>query len=285
VKKRRFIGRLSVPALVVTVLALVAPASSQIRPPYTDSTGDSSSAADISGISVLGNRANGRLLFGISGSNFAKSSAQVTFLGIDSDANPATGNPGWNGSDYALIIENGGYDFVHWHGSEWVEAPSSTVRVCCPNNASFITFSVNRRELSNTSDFNFSVRTLDTDTLATDRAPDAGMYNYSFAAGGPDIRGIVLQTTPISGPTAGSRFVVTPAGVKLPPDGAAATVSPHPDGYACRTTLNGRAVHGTDTGGCTLQLGKRTRGEKLRVVVTVVYEGATKRMRFTFLVS
>jgi hypothetical protein len=39
-------------------------------------------------------------------------------------------------------------------------------------------------------------------------------------------------------------------------------------------------------GGCTLRIAKKkTRGKTLNVVVTVVYEGATKSVPFTFTVS
>lgn len=113
--------------------------------------------------------------------------------------------------------------------------------------------SVNRSELSNTSEFNFTEHTLSTDTKATDDAPNDVMYNYSLEAGGPDIQGVLLSTTPNAGPKPGKPFVITPIGQKLPPDGAIVSVLPHPDSYSCSATIKGRAASGTGTGGCTLR--------------------------------
>src|SRR4030095_7364896 len=98
--------------------------------------------------------------------------------------------------------------------------------------------------------------------------------------------GMLLQTTPVSGPRAGKRFVVTPIGLKLPPDGALVSIAPKPESYACHAKLKGKAVAATGTGDCTLRIPKKkTRGKKLTVVVDVTYEGATKSVPFTFVVS
>jgi hypothetical protein len=282
---QRFSKRFGSLALVVAALILVPSASSRAGPPYADPAGDSGSAADITGVTVLGNKGNGQFLFGVSGSNLSASPSQVTFLAIDSDANPDTGSSGWNGADYAFAVDDSGYDFVHWNGSDWVEAPSSTVHVCCVHGGSMMTFSVNRSELGNTSELNFEAKALNTDTKAMDDAPADGMYNYSLATGGPDIQGVTLLTTPSAGPRAGKPLVVTPVGLKLPPNGELSPVLPHPDSYRCRAMINGRALRGTGTGGCDLHIAKKTRGKKLNVVVTVTYEGATKRAPFTFVIS
>lgn len=283
---QRFIKRFGSSALVVSALILVPSALSRAGPLYPDPAGDSGSAADITGVTVLGNKRNGQFLFGVSGSNLSASPGQVTFLAIDSDANPDTGSSDWNGADYGFAVDDSGYDFVHWNGSDWVEAPFTTVHVCCAHGGSVMTFSVNRSELGNTSEFNFEASSLNSDTKATDDAPDDGMYNYSLAAGGPDIQAITLETTPSAGPKAGRPFVVTPIGLKLPPSGASIPLLPHPDSYRCRATINGRALRGTGTGGCDVHIKKKkTRDKKLRVVVTVTYEGATKSVPFTFVVS
>jgi hypothetical protein len=232
----------------------------------------------------LSDKASGQIVFRITGSNLSTSSSMITFLGIDSDANPATGNSSWSGADYLFGVDASGYGFVHWTGSDWVDTSYSTVRVA--GGGSSLMISVNRSEIGNTSEFNFMARTLNTDTKATDQAPDDGMYNYSIDAGGPDIQGVTLQTTPTSGPRAGTPFVVTPVGLKLPPNGALISTPPHPESYSCKATIKGRAVAGTGTGGCTLQIPKKkSRGKTMSVTVTVTYEGATKSVPFTFVVS
>jgi hypothetical protein len=283
-RKRKIRG--AVLAAALAALVLVPSAVSQSGPQYADVTGDGATAGDVNGVNVLGDQGSGQIVFRVGGANLSTSKSLVTALFIDSDANPATGNLNWNGADYALGVDDDTYDFVHWNGTDWVDTPYSTVRVCCIGGGSSVMFSVNRSELGNTSEFNFMARSYNTDTNATDDAPDDGMYNYSFAAGGPDIQGVTLTTTPSFGPRAGKRFVVTPLGLKLPPNGAVVSIAPRPDSYSCRATLKGRALQGTGTGGCTLPIAKKnTRGKKLSVDVTVTYEGATKTVPFTFVVS
>jgi hypothetical protein len=266
-------------------LVLVPSASSRGGPQYTDPSGDNSSAADLSGVTVMGDQATGQITFRISGSNLSSAPNQVTFLVVDSDANPATGDPQWDGADYGFAVDDSGYDFVHWNGSDWVEAPYATVAVCCVHGGSTVTVSVNRRELGNASEFNFGVETVNTDTKAHDNAPDDGVYNYSLAAGGPDIQDVLVQTRPSFGPMAGKPFVIKPVGLKLPPSGALISIMRRPDSYRCRATISGRAVPGAGTGGCTLRIAKKARGKRLRLVLTVKYEGATKSVPFTFVVS
>jgi hypothetical protein len=147
-------------------------------------------------------------------------------------------------------------------------------------------FSVNRSELGNTSEFNFLAQERNTTAKTSDEAPDDGMYNYSLDAGGPDIQGVTLQTSPSSGPRAGKSFVVTPVGLKLPPNGAVISIAPKPESYTCKATLKGRPVAGSGTGSCTFRIAKKkTRGKKLNVTITVTYQGATRSVPFTFVVS
>jgi hypothetical protein len=274
------------PLAAALALALVPSASSQAHPPYPDAGSDSTSAGDVTGVTVLGDKNSGQLTFRVVGANLSTSGSMLTFLAIDSDSNPLMGNVTWSGADYMFAVDNDTYEFDHWDGSDWVPAPYTTVRVCCKGGGGNVRFSVNRSELGNTSGFNFSVGTMNFDTLAWDDAPDDGMFNYSLEAGGPDIQGVTLQTTPSSGPRAGTPFVITPVGLQLPPSGALASVLPKPQSYSCRATLRNRPVAGSGTGGCTLRIAKRnTRGKKLNVVVTVTYEGATKSVPFTFVVS
>src|SRR2546422_7569522 len=249
-------------AAVVVALILVPSASSQGGPPYADQAGDSSTAGDITGITVMGDKPTGQIVFRMSGSNLSTSPSMLTFLAIDSDANPATGDPSWHGADYAFVVDDSSYGFFHWDGSDWVEAPYTTVRVMGGGNSMLI--SVNRSEIGNTSEFNFEGRTLNTDTRASDYAPDDGMYDYSLDAGGPDIQSVTLQTTPSAGRKAGKPFVVTPTGLKLPPDGAIIPTPRAPESYTCKASIKGRAVQGSGTGGCTLRIAKKkTRGKTL----------------------
>jgi hypothetical protein len=273
-------------AAATAALILVPSAASQAGPPYTDASGDSSTAGDVTGVTVVTDKTSGQIIFRVAGANLSTAPNMLTAIFIDSDANPTTGNLDWNGADYVLGVDNSSFDFLHWNGSDWADTPYSTVHVCCVGGGSSVMFSVNRSEFGSTSEFNFMVRARNVDTDTNDDAPDDGMYNYSLAAGGPDIQGVIVQTTPSSGPRAGKRFVVSPIGLKLPPNGAVVSVAPQPEIYSCRASLNGRSLAGTGTGSCTIAVPKKkAHGKTLTVQLTVNYEGAVKVVPLKFRVG
>jgi hypothetical protein len=270
-----------VAAALAAILVLVPAASAGT---YTDPAGDSATAGDVTGVSVVGDKASGQLLFRITGTNLASSDKNVVFLTIDSDANPLTGNIADNGSDYWFVVDNGSYWFMRWNGSDWDDTSTQSVRVS--GGRTQILISVNRSEVGNTSSFNFVAATLDLSAFALDEAPDDGAFNYSLEANGPQIDSVNVRTTPSAGPKAGKRFVVTPTGLKLPPDGRANATPPAAESYSCTAKLGARRLVGSGTGGCTFAIPKKkARGKRLTVVLTVNYQGATKTVPLTFKVS
>jgi hypothetical protein len=270
-----------VAAALAAVLVLVPTASAGT---YTDPAGDSATAGDVIGVAVVGDKGSGQLVFRITGTNLASSEQNVVFLTIDSDANPLTGNIADNGSDYWFVVDKGSYWFMRWNGSDWEGTSRQSVRVS--GGTTQILISVNRSEVGNTSSFNFVASTLDLAAFGLDEAPDDGAFNYSFEANGPQINSVDVQTTPSAGPRAGKRFVVTPTGLKLPPDGRANGTSPVPESYSCTAKLGARQLVGTGTGRCTFAIPKKkARGKRLSVVLTVNYQGATKTVPLTFKVS
>jgi hypothetical protein len=269
-------------AAVLAAVLVLAPTASAGT--YTDPAGDSASAGDVTGVSVVGDKGSGQLVFRITGTNLASSDKNVVFLTIDSDANPLTGNIMDNGSDYWFVIDNESFWFMRWNGSDWDGTTYQTVRIM--GGGTQILVSVNRSELGNTSSFNFVASTLDLSAFALDEAPDDGAFNYSIEANGPQIDSVGVQTIPSSGPKAGKRFVVTPTGLKLPPDGRATATPVVPESYSCTAKLGARTLVGTGTGGCTFAIPKKkARGKRLTVALTVNYQGATKTVPLTFKVS
>jgi hypothetical protein len=278
------------PIAAVFMLALVlVPAASSGN--YADPSGDNTGGAgDVTGVTVAGDKGTGQIVFRIAGSNIASSKQNVLFLDIDSDANPNTGNLTDDGADYAFFIDDDSYGFAHWSGSAWVDTTYATVRVT--GGPSQITVSVNRSELGNTSDFNFSVTALNISISGTtiqaghDSAPDDGEYNYSLDANGPQINAVDIQTTPSGGPKAGKLFVIAPTALHLPPDGRMTPATLTPESYSCSAKLGAKNLGGTGTGGCTVAIPKKkARGKKLTVQLTVNYEGAAKVFPLTFKVS
>jgi hypothetical protein len=268
-------------ALVLVVVPAATSATGQAQ--YPDAAGDSGTAPDVTGVSVSSDRTSGQIVFRIAGTNLGASSTQVVALFVDSDANPVTGDISSGGADYLFVVDDTSYSFQHWSGSDWVDTSNATVQVL--GGGSSLLISVNKSELGNTSDYNFSVAGLDTTDNALDSAPDDGMFNYSLDAGGPAIQSMLVSTQPTAGPKAGKRFVVSPLGLKLPPDGSTVQTLPKPGSYTCHATLKGSALGGSGVGGCTYRMPKNARGKKLKIVVTVTYEGATKSFPLAFKVS
>jgi hypothetical protein len=265
-------------AALMAALVLVPTASSGN---YADPAGDGGTAGDITSVTVAGDKGTGQLLFKITGTNLASSDTSPLFLDIDSDANPLTGNLTGNGADYSFIVGSSGYFLAHWNGGDWVETPNLSVQVF--GGSSQIMISVNRSELGNPADLNFSASTLNTVDLTFDQAPNDGAFNYSFEANGPQIDSVDVQTTPSAGPKAGKKFVIVPTGLKLPADGRTNTSPIPPESYSCTTNLGAKKLAGSGTGGCTIAVPKKkARGKKLTVQLTVVYEGTSKVVPLTF---
>ena len=277
------------PLAVIALLALsVVPAASSGT--YADASGDNiGGAGDVTAVSVAGDKGSGQLVFRISGSNIASSKQNVLFLDIDSDANPNTGNLEEGGVDYSFIVDDNSYGFFHWSGTDWIDVNPPTVRIT--GNTSQITVSVNRSDLGNTADFNFSVTAFNlvvnsgTAQVGLDTAPDDGLFNFSFDANGPQIASVDVQTTPSAGPRAGKKFVILPTALHLPPDGRTTPATIVPESYSCTAKLGAKTLAGTGTGSCTFSIPKKSRGKKLTVQLTVNYEGAAKAVPLTFRVG
>jgi hypothetical protein len=279
---KRFPIRTAVAAAVAGA-ALAVAATATAAGIYTDPSGDSNGAADIQNVMVSSDP-SGQILIAVNVDNVGTSG--FMFVAIDSDMNTATGSPDAGGADYAFMLDTAAstYYFYRWNGSDWDDSvPPSTATV--RRTSTTVLFSINRSELGNTNEFNFWVRTATADTSAQlfDTAPDALVWNFSLAAQGPELDGVLYQPIPFV-PKHAQQFQVKPMGVKLPPSVMGAIV-PQPDSYSCRATLAGKSLTGTGVGGCTWRLPKKSKGKSFVVSLTVTYEGATTTIRQAYTVA
>ena len=162
--------------------------------------------------------------------------------------------------------------------------PILTVRITGGSNE--IMISVNRQRARQYR--GLQLRGLDVQRVrqGVDQGPNDGAYNYSLEVNGPQINSVDVQTKPSTGPRAGKRFVVVPAGLKLPPDGRAIATPVLPESYSCVAKLGAKQLAGSGTGGCSVAIPKKkARGKQLTVQLTVVYQGATKVIPLTFKVT
>src|SRR4051794_31425035 len=105
--KRRKVAPPLAALAVVVALVLVPSASSMGK--YADAVGDSGTAGDITSVNVTS--ASGQIFLSINGNGLSTSSTNVTWLLIDADANPTTGDPEGMGADYMFFVDSDSYWF------------------------------------------------------------------------------------------------------------------------------------------------------------------------------
>ena len=272
-RRRRLLWLL---APLTAALVLAAPAAGTGT--YADPTGDAGAAPDITGV-TMSSDPSGQLTFTMSVASWPAGDV-IGSLWIDADANPSTGAAFAGGAEYAVIADlaNRQYGLVHWTGSDLDFVDTQTAKVGFDTTR--LRISINKSELGGTGDFNFWAGTLLGDD--SDEAPNDGLWNFSFAAGGPDIRQVVVTTAPTAGPKAGRPFTVTPTGLQLPPSGAGNATPPAPESYTCKARLGAKALAGSGTGGCTFSIPKKAKRKQLSVALTVSYQGVSKTVQLAY---
>jgi hypothetical protein len=245
---------------------------------YHDPAGDSGVAGDITDVSVEAVQASSQVTFRVTGRNLATSTVNPVNLGIDSDANTATGDLQHRGVDYVFSVDNGGYWFAKWNGADWAVTAHLSVEIFGDSNE--LVISVNVSEIGGAEVFNFYAWT-DQAGAVRDSAPNQGVFNYSVAANGPQIDAVDVTSVPAAGPRAGRKFSVTPTTLHLPTG-----QQPTPESYSCVARFRGLILPGRGIGRCTLMIPRRnSRGKRLIVVLSVAYEGSTKSVALTYRVA
>jgi hypothetical protein len=281
----------SVSILIVTT-ATAAAASGPVT--FTDPTGDSGTAADITSV-VVNNDAGGQITFQVNfGGPLASTHAAAVF--IDADQNSGTGDPNVAGAEYAIWDDEStnGYAFQKWSGSAWAEAsPEATVRVTGGGGTNQLTLSVNRSEIGGGPGFNFWVDSMDGNGGAghEDQAPDSSVWNYQLQAAAPGALrlSVVYSLSPRTAKAGG----VYTAGLLVQRSdtngflGSEGTLS-------CNATVGGKTL--SSTGAfvtttyrgmtasvpiCAWQVPAQARGKKLVGSMTVTYQGAQVSRKFS----
>jgi hypothetical protein len=175
-------------AAAAVALALVATApGSTAATTFTDPTGDSGGAPDITNV-VVDNDAAGTITMTVTTANQADlaTDALVDII-FDTDRNPATGSP--SGGDYRVLIigQTKSFGFLRWSGSQWDVAPGPTLQLSHSANTFHIT--INKSDLGGTAAFDFFLVgvQLSGDTVASrDDAPDGtAVWTYTLGAAPP----------------------------------------------------------------------------------------------------
>jgi TRAP-type C4-dicarboxylate transport system substrate-binding protein len=165
---------------------------------YEDAVGDSGALADIRAIDVT-STPDGKITFRVTLGNFTAQSNTGVDLWLDTDGDPETGNttfPEAGGAEYLFSgllgvptpddascgLPGGNVCLSEFSPSGWIPAAGPTARV--KRTATGATFSINRSDLGNTDELNFSAVVVVGDP--PERAPGGTeTFNYSLALGGP----------------------------------------------------------------------------------------------------
>jgi len=181
--------RISALLMVLCCAAVVAAAASGSSALHTagpstfsDPAGDAGDAPDLTTVAVS-NDANGLITFVVT-YQAPPSGTMGTDIYIDADRNGSTGDPNTAGAEWDLQQDWSTHQYAvgTWNGSSWVDAPTvSTAVVTTTAAGNQLSFSINRSEIGNTSDFNFWVDSYNGQGGAghEDQAPDTGLWSYT----------------------------------------------------------------------------------------------------------
>jgi hypothetical protein len=290
----RTLGRLLVLGLVVAA-SLAGSAGASNTTTYQDSTGENPAAPDITTI-VVSNDDAGMLTFQINIPNRPTLTRDLLIdMVVDSDANPATGDPDNLGADYAIELFQGEAALFKWDGTNFTrrigDPPATTLVYSYANG---VTFKISAAELGNTTKFGFSVIAIsgitvdettgdvDFTNAVGDLAPasGAGLYAYEVKITPARLELKSLSTAPAK-PKAGKAYVVRMAATRSDTGATISGGTVSCTAKAGSTTLRpksakfvgGRAV-------CTFQIPSKSKGKALKGTITITFEGKKLKRPF-----
>jgi hypothetical protein len=161
-----------------TVLAVVPLAAADAN--FSDVSGDGGGGPDVVRVDVA-NDAQNRVAVSVelAGSRPLASDSDVVIT-FDTDQNADTGSGGWD--YYAIVAGDGSHLLRLWDGTQWVDAPATTVKAYVFDG--LVLFGIDRAQLGNTAAFDFAVdaaKTANDEIVARDFAPDGEGSFWSYA--------------------------------------------------------------------------------------------------------
>ncbi len=258
---------------------------------FADSTGEDANAPDITSIDVSNTDA-GLITFHIAISNRpALTSDMAVLLWLDTDANPATGDPQSLGAEYVVEVDPGAVNLFKWDGTTYQSAPSQST-VTYGYDATGATVRVGVQDLDGTKLINFGADAIsgittdasgnaDFTNVHDDLAPDPGHGFYSYNV----LTKLTLKQTAFAytpkPAKAGGKETATLAATESDTAGpvAGATVT-------CVATIKGvrlRATHSLTSGvaSCFWKVPKTAKGKTLIGKITISLKGTTLSRSFT----
>ena len=248
---------------------------------FTDPTGDSGSAADITAVAVS-NDDNGVVTIRVSVPNrpTADQLNEVLVLSINNDPNATSDRTGYGDGDVALFATSEGVFTRRFQGSTLVPFNAPSLRA---DYSSGPIFTFNRADFGISSRFGFFVQVRDTSASVRDDAPDgSASYVYVVTIGPPPLAAGAMTATPLT-PVHGRSFRLqtpitrTDNNAALPDEGVTVSCTAR----AGRKTIRGRSSYAGGVATCIWTIPKASRRKTLNATLTVRFQGATIAKTFT----
>jgi hypothetical protein len=276
------------PLALLAVLIAVGSAGAANSVTFQDSTGEDPAAPDITTV-VVSNDDKGAVSFRINIPSRPQLTRDILLdLFIDSDANPATGDPNSLGADYVIQLFLGEIALFKWDGADFTrragDPPATTLNYSWTGG---VTIRISATELGNTKALGFAVLAIsglviddvtgniDDTNAVSDVAPASGSgfwrYDVKIAPARLVFRSLTMAPKT---PKAGKTFTVRMAATRS--DTNAAIVNGQVD---CTARAGTRAVRPTSerfVGGqavCVMKIPAGTKGKTLRGTITIIFEG------------
>jgi hypothetical protein len=291
-------GSLKTLGTIAALVALVAlPAGAATSAPlkaaanqvtFEDSTGETGGESPDITSAVVSNTNAGLITFKINIPNRATFSEDILVnVDIDSDNNPATGDPETLGADYAIQLFRGSADLFRWDGTSFTrtatDPPQSSLVFSYAGGPSI---KISAAELGNTTQLNFGALVItgikldlngDPDFTAAraDIAPDAGHGLWKYEVKTAPLR-LVARKFTAGTPRAGAVYTAKLSAARN--DTGAVLASGK---VTCKASVGGRPLRARTQrfvnreAVCSWLIPGTARGQKLRGSVAVAFEGKT----------
>jgi len=263
---------------------------------YQDSSGENPAAPDITTLTVSNNDA-GLISFRINVPNRpAFGRDMLILLFVDTDNNPATGDPESLGADYVIQVFLGEAALFRWDGTDFTRRPgdpAATSLIFAYQDG--VTVTISGAELGNTKRFGFATIVIsgavidettgdvDFTNAVSDVAPasGSGLYAYEVKITPPTLVVKKLTTTPAA-PSAGKPFTMRLVAARSDTGAVIQNGKVTCVGRVGSARL--KAQFQRVAGGaavCTWQIPPKAKGKTFRGSVSVVFEGLTAKQSFS----
>lgn len=239
---------------------------------FTDPSGDSGTAPDVTEVQVGNDVIAGPIVLWITAPNRAALGGSEGFLTfLDTDLNGGTGNVDQGGADFGIETMSSGARLYRWDGADWAQAAAPSLRQEWFPGQHAARIEIQPRDLGGPSAFNFYVVSVNGD--ASDVAPDGNdLWSYSLANGPLRLTKEGAAATPAR---AGRPFTLR---LRVGRDDLNEIL--HEGRVTCTAKLGTTSLRGTarafgpNGSTCAWTLPKSARGKRISAKIAVGYGGA-----------